>query len=139
MYPHFQKYLNPQVRTNKLVNSVFYHPCPSRLASVIHPFIFLWTPSSFISPENAYLIFSDLYIPTCVGKIFQFMMLTFLENVLNLCILTHAPVPISKFLVEFFENFFPLPLPSPQDGKGGGSYDWLYQNSVKKYEDDLKH
>ena len=41
MFPHFQKYLNPQVRTNKLVNSVFYHPCPSRLASGIHPFIFL--------------------------------------------------------------------------------------------------
>ena len=28
-----QKYLNPQIRTNKLVNSIFYHPCPSRLAS----------------------------------------------------------------------------------------------------------
>ena len=41
MFSSFQKYLNPQVRTNKLVNSVVYHPCPSRLASGIHPFIFL--------------------------------------------------------------------------------------------------
>ena len=32
--------LNPQIRINKIVNSVDYHPCPSRLASSIHPFIF---------------------------------------------------------------------------------------------------
>ena len=32
----FSKYLNPQVRTNKLANSVVYHLCPSKLASGIH-------------------------------------------------------------------------------------------------------
>ena len=31
----------------------------------------------------------------------------FLENALNLCIFTHAPVPHSKFQLEFFENLFP--------------------------------
>ena len=31
-----QEYLNPQVRTNKLVNSLFYHSCPSRLASGLY-------------------------------------------------------------------------------------------------------
>ena len=41
IFPRFQKCLNPQVRINKLVNSVFYLPCPSRLASGIQPFIFL--------------------------------------------------------------------------------------------------
>ena len=40
MFPHFQKYLNPQVRTNKLVNSVVYHLCLSILASGIHPYFF---------------------------------------------------------------------------------------------------
>ena len=41
LFLHFQKYLNLQVRTNKLVNSAVYHPYPSRLASGIHPFIFI--------------------------------------------------------------------------------------------------
>ena len=41
MFPVFQKSLNPQLTTNKLVNSFVYHPCPSRLTSVIHLFIFL--------------------------------------------------------------------------------------------------
>ena len=36
----FQKYLSPQVRNNKMENSVVYHPCPSRLASRIHLFVF---------------------------------------------------------------------------------------------------
>ena len=33
MFSLFQKYLNPQVRTNKLINSIVYHPCLSKLAS----------------------------------------------------------------------------------------------------------
>ena len=41
MFSFFQKYLNPQVRAKKLVDSVVYHTCPSGLASRIHPFIFL--------------------------------------------------------------------------------------------------
>ena len=27
----------------------------------------------------------------------------------------------------------------PQDEKGGENYDLLYQNSIRKYEDDLEH
>ena len=45
-------------------------------------------------------------IPPCVGKNFQFMLFT-LENELNLCIYTHAPVPHSRLQVQFFENLFP--------------------------------
>ena len=33
-----------------------------------------------------------------------------------------------------FENLFP-----PTAERGGGSYDLLYENSVRKYEDDLEH
>ena len=40
MFLLFQKYINFVVRTNKLVNSVVYHPFPSRLASGIHPYFF---------------------------------------------------------------------------------------------------
>ena len=50
---------------------------------------------------------------------------------LNLCVFTHVPVPHSKLLVEFFV--------SPKTEGVGGSYDLLYQNSVRKHEDDLEH
>ena len=46
---------------------------------------------------------------------------------------THALVSHLKLQLEFFENLF------PQDGRGGGSYDLLYQNSIRKYKDDLEH
>ena len=59
------------------------------------------------SLQNVYWIFSDLYIPSCVGKIFQFIVFTFLENALNLCIFTRAPVAHSKLQVKFFDNLFP--------------------------------
>ena len=81
MFPHFQKSLNSLVRTINLVNIVFYHPCPSRLASEIHSIkLYFFKLLRVLSLQNAWLIFSDLYIPTCVGKIFQFMVFTFLEN-----------------------------------------------------------
>ena len=60
----------------------------------------------FLSPE-CLLNFSDLYIPPCEGKFFLFMVFTLLENALNLCSFTHAPVPNSEFQVKFFENLFP--------------------------------
>ena len=48
------------------------------------------------------------------------MMFTFPENALNPCVFTHAPGP---------------PLKTP----GGGNFDWLYENSIRKYEDELEH
>ena len=80
IFPHFQKHLNPQVRTKKLVNSVFYHSYPSRLAAQGYIFLYFFKLLRVLSLQNACWIFSDLYIPTCVGKIFQFMVFTFLEN-----------------------------------------------------------
>ena len=61
------------------------------------------------------------------------MLVTFLENALNLCIFNHALVPHSKLQVEFYENLF------PQNEMGGGNYDLLYYDSIRKYEDDLEH
>ena len=121
MFPLFQKYLNTQVRTNKLVNSVVYHLCPSILASGIHPYFFKLLRVLFLL--NACSIFFDLYIHPCVGKNFQFMVFT-LENESNLCIFTHGTIPHSKLQVQFFENLFP---PSKgQEQRGGGNYDLLY-------------
>ena len=72
------------------------------------------------------------------------MVFTVLENALNLGIFTHisshsklAPKfllshPRQKEIIHsprqyFFENLFP---PTPE--RGGGNYDLLYQNSVRK-------
>ena len=59
----FEEYLNPQVRSNKMVNehTIYYHPSPSELTSRIHALIFLWTPKGFISKEY-FLNFSETYI-----------------------------------------------------------------------------
>ena len=59
------------------------------------------------------------------------MVFAFLENTLNLGIFTHAPVLLQA---ESFENLFP-----PTAEIIGENYDLLYQNSVRKYEDDLEH
>ena len=40
VFPLFQKYINPQVRTNKLANRFVYHLCSSILASGIQPYFF---------------------------------------------------------------------------------------------------
>ena len=60
-----------------------------------------------MSPHNACWIFSNLCNTPWVEKKFQFMVLTFLENALNVGIFTHPPVPHPKLLAEWFENLFP--------------------------------
>ena len=80
------------------------------------------------------------------------MVFTFLENALNLVVFTHAPPPLSKLFPKFLslhlrqgenthsarqhflENLF-----SQQQKGEGGNYHLLYQNSGRKYEDDLEH
>ena len=52
------------------------------------------------------LIFSNLYIQLFFMKMFQFMVLKVLENVLNISIFTHVLIPDSKLQVEVFENLF---------------------------------
>ena len=78
------------------------------------------------------------------------MEFTFLENALIRGIFTHA-LPHSKLAPKFLSSrprqgnylfpqgaFFRKSV-SPNNRKGGGNYDLLYQNSVRKYEDDLEH
>ena len=92
-----------------------------------------------------------VYIPPCVGKIFKFMVFTFLENVLNLGIFTYVP-PHSKLTPKFLssyarqkkitrsprQHFFKNLFPTKAEW-GGGNNDLLYQKSVREYEDDLGH
>ena len=61
------------------------------------------------------------------------MVFPFLENAFYLGIFTHAPVPNQKPQAEHFEKLF---LPTAE--RHWQNYDLLYQNSIKKYEDDLE-
>ena len=65
------------------------------------------------------------------GKEFSIYGIHIPRKSLNLCFFTRAQVPHSKLLVEFFV--------SPKTEGVGRSYDLLYQNSIRKYEDDLGH
>ena len=85
------------------------------------------------------------------GKNFQIYGADIPRKCINRGISTHSP-PHSKLVHNFlssrlrqkeitrcprqhsFENVFPLTAE-----RGGGNYDLLYQNSVRKYEDDLEH
>ena len=83
---------------------------------------------------NACWIFSYWYIAPCVGKIFKFMVFAFLENALNWGIFTRAPAPQSKLQAELLENLFP-----PTAESSGENCDLLYQNSIRKNEDDFEN
>ena len=65
------------------------------------------------------------------GKTFSIYGVHIPRKSLNPCFFTHVPVPHSKLLVKFFVSL-------KRDGVGG-SYDLLYQNSIRKYKDDLEH
>ena len=67
-------------------------------------------------------------------KTFEFMLLTFQENASNLSIFAHASVSRSKLQAEFFENLFPATAERDRE-----NYDFLYQNSLRKYENELEH
>ena len=57
------------------------------------------------------------------------------KSALYLGIFAHFyPVPHSKLQANFFVNLFP-----PVAERVGENYDLLYQNSIRKYEDDLEH
>ena len=129
-----------------MVNSLHCHPCPSRLASRLHPFRALSLP-----PECLLNFLSNYYTPLCTEKIFKVMEFTFLENALIWGIFTHAPSH-SKLTPKFlpsrprqkeithsprqhsFEDLFPTTAE-----KCSGNYDLLYHNSERRYEDDLEH
>ena len=65
----------------------------------------------------------------CRKIFFKFMVFAFLKNAFNLGIFAYT---LLLLLMNFLENLFP-----PTAERGGEKYDLLYQNSVRKYEDDL--
>ena len=63
----------------------------------------------------------------------KFIVFTFLKNALNLGIITHVRSPC-KTPGRIFGNLFP-----PTAAKVGENFNLLYQNSIRKCEDDLEH
>ena len=68
------------------------------------------------------------------GKNVKVMVFLFLQNALNVGIFTHAHIRQSKLQTELCKNLF-----SMVAERGGENFDLLYQNSVRKYKDDLGH
>ena len=101
MSPLFQKYLNPQVRTNKLVNSIVYHPCPSRLYS--HGYIL----SSFFKILRVLSLSRMLVYSTIYGKIFSIYGVHIPRKCIESMHFYSCPSPHSKLQVEVFEKLFP--------------------------------
>ena len=93
-----------------------------------------------LSPEWLLNFLSNFYFPPCVRKTFKS---TVLENALIRGIFTYAP-PHSKLTPKFLPSSFTQSAffrksVFPTAEMGRGNYDLLYQNPVKKYEDDLEH
>ena len=93
-----------------------------------------------------------LYFTMC-GKNFQIYLVHIPRKCIDSRHFTHAPSR-SKFAPKFLSSrprqkevtHFPRPrqhsfenLFSPTGERGGGNYDLLYLNSVRKYEDDLEY
>ena len=135
-----------------MVNSLDYHlALQDYPQGYILSYFYKLPRALSLSPKCLLNFLSIFYIPQCVGKVFKFMEFTFLENALTLGIFTHVPVH-SKLAHKFlssrprqkkithsprehsFLNLFP-----PTAERGGGNFDLLYPNSVRKYEDDLEH
>ena len=68
------------------------------------------------------------------GKNVKVMVFLFLQNALNVGIFTHARIRRSKLQAELCKNLF-----STVAERGGENYDLLYQNSIRKYKNDLGH
>ena len=131
----------PQLRIKTMVNivSIINFVLQNQLQDTF--FHISVTPQGFISLQNASRNFSQTCILHHGWK--KFMEFTSLENALNPGIFSHTPPP------PFPQVSIITPL-SRQRGiiqsprqhffeKGGGNYDLLNQNSIRKYEDHSEH
>ena len=125
VFPHFQKYLKPQARTNKLVIKVFYHPCHSKLASGIHL-------SYFFKLLRVLSLKNTCWSANMCGKHFSIYGVHIPRKCIESVHFYSCPSPPLKTPGRIFWKSVSL-----KTEEVGGSYDLLCQNSVRKYEDDL--
>ena len=121
MLPLFQKYLKLQIRTNKMVNSVVFHSCPSRLASGINPYFFKLLRVLFIS--RMFVKFSlTMYVPPCVWKFFPFFGVHIRKCIESMHFYSCLSSPLKTPGTVFWKSVSPM----GQEQKGGGNYDLFY-------------
>ena len=101
MFHLFQNYINLQVRTKKLVNSVDYHSCPLRLALGIHYYFFKLL--RVLSLSRMIDEFSLTYICYHVWENF-FNLWCHIRKYIQSMDIYSRPVPHSKLQVQLFEN-----------------------------------
>ena len=131
--PSFSKILNPQVRTWKLVNSVFYHPCPLILASQGYNFLFLFKLLRVL-PLRMLVEFSLTYIFQHVWETVFHLWCSHSQKIIESMLFYSCPsLPLETPGRIFWKSV------SPETEGIGGSYDLLCQNSVRKDEDDFEH
>ena len=134
MFPQFQKYLNPHVRNNKLVSSVF-----TTLVLQDQPQGYIL---SYFFKLVRVLALSRMLVEFSLTCIFQHVQENFSIYSIHIprkCIESmhfhscHSP-PLKTLGRIFGKSVSPK-----NEGVHIGSYDLLYQNSIGKYEDDLEH
>ena len=118
--PSFSKYFNPQVRTNKLVNSVVYHPCPSRLASGIHPYFFKLLRVLSLSRMLVELLW--LVYSTMCGKNFPVYGVHIRKCVESMHFYSYPESTLTSPGTIFWKSVSP----KSQEQRGGWNYDLLY-------------
>ena len=116
----FSKYLNPQVRTNKLVNCVVYHPCPLKLASG-YILISLNSLGFYLSPE-CLLNFLWLVYSTMCGKNFPVYGVHITKCIESMHFYSCPKLPPTSPDTIFWKSVSP----KSQEQRGGWNYDLLY-------------
>ena len=135
--PVFWGCLKPQVRINKMANSIDYHPYTSRSASKVHHFIFLKTPSGFISLQDACWIFSETFIySTMCGENFQIYGVHIPRKCIDSRHFYHRTLGKRKLFIPQGSIFSRICFPQHQKEV---EENMIYQTSIRKYEDDLGH
>ena len=127
--PFFQKYLKPQLKTKKLVNSVVYHPCLSRLAWGIYPFIFF--------KLLRVLSLSKILVEFSLTCTFHHVWENFFSLWCWKCIETLHFYSCTSHPLKTPDRIFWKCVSPKTKGVDGGNYDLLYQNSIRKNEDDF--
>ena len=122
MFPLFQKYLNPQVRSNKLVNSVVYHSCSSWLASGIHPFIFLKSLGFYLSR-----MLVEFSLTCTFHHVWEKMFSLWCWKCIETMHFYSCPSPPLKTPGRIFWKCVSL----KTKGVDRENYDFLYQNSIR--------
>ena len=107
MFPLFQKYLNPQVRTKKLVNSGFLPRFSFKTSLKDTPFHISLNSVEFSLFPECLLNFLWLVYSTMFGKKFSIYGVHIPRKCIESMHFYSCSSPPLKLQVEFFENLFP--------------------------------